>query len=80
MRFIKFFFLHQTTPPGPIRGYLDPFLILATFHGVIQVFKRLPSVRGTGELRIPGVPDAGESRITGVPDTGESSFDFPLFF
>ena len=50
MRFLKFFFLHHATPLGPISGYLDPFLILATLHGVIQVLKQLPGIRDTGEL------------------------------
>ena len=34
MRFLKLGIFHQTTPPGPIRGSLEPFLILAKFHGV----------------------------------------------
>ena len=45
---------HQTTPSGLVRGYLEPFSILATFHGVIQVLKGLPGIQDTGELRIPG--------------------------
>jgi len=45
---------------------------LATFHGAIQVLKRLPGVWDTGELQIPGVPDARESRIPGVPEARES--------
>ena len=41
MKFLKLvLFSHQTTPPGPIRDSLEPFLILAIFHGVIQNFKR----------------------------------------
>ena len=58
MIILKLVFFHQTTPPGPIRGSLGPFLILATFHGVIQVLKRLPGVWDTKELRSPGFPDA----------------------
>ncbi len=59
-------------------------LIIATFHGVIQVLKLLPCIRDTGELQISGVPDAresifssvdtGESNIPGVPDTGDLFF------
>ena len=37
MRFLKVGFFHQTTPPGAIRGSLEPFLILATFQGVYQI-------------------------------------------
>ena len=58
MRFLKLGFFHQTTPPGPMRGSQEPFLILATFHGVIQVLKRLPGIRDNGESQTPGVPDA----------------------
>ena len=76
---------NQTTPPGPMRGYLEPFLILETFQGVIQVLKLLPGILETGELRIPSVPDAEESRISsvlatrelripGVPNTGDLFF------
>ena len=50
MRFLKLFFFYQTTPLGPIRGSLGPFLILVTFHGVIQVLNRLPGIRETMEL------------------------------
>ena len=57
MRFFKFFFF-QTTPPGPIRGYLELFLILATFHRVIQVLKWLPDIWDTVELQISNIPDA----------------------
>ena len=39
MRFLKLCFFHQSTPPGPIKGSLGRFLILATFHGAIQVLK-----------------------------------------
>jgi len=35
--FESFFFSNQTVPPGAIRGYLEPFLLLAIFHGVIPV-------------------------------------------
>ena len=52
-------FFHQTTPPGPTRGSQEPFLILATFHGVIQVLKQCwgvanpqcPRCRGVENLR-----------------------------
>jgi len=37
MRFLKF--SHETTPPRPIRGSLESFLILAAFHLVFQVLK-----------------------------------------
>jgi len=57
MRFFKFFFF-QTTPPGPIRGYLELFLILATFHRVIKVLKWLPGIWDTVELQISNIPDA----------------------
>ena len=40
---------HQTTPPGPIRGSLEPFLLFSDFYGAIQILKRLPGVRETGE-------------------------------
>ena len=41
---LKFFsFLHQTTPPSPIRGYLGPFLILTIFHVIIQVLNHCAS-------------------------------------
>ena len=78
-------FLHQTTPPGPIRGSLKPFLILTTFLRVIQALKQLPSIRDTRQLQILSVPDAGEPKISGVLDTGESKIpDIPdtgdLFF
>ena len=82
MRLLKLFF-HQTTPPGPSRGSLEPFLILATFHKVIQVLKQLPGIRDTGELQIPGVWDAKKSRITNVWDNRESQtpgIRFLLFF
>ena len=36
MRFLK---LDQTTSPSPIKGSLEPFLILASFHGAIQILK-----------------------------------------
>ena len=73
MRFLKsVFFLHQTTPPGPIRDILEPFSFLANFHGVMYIFKRLPGIWDTGESQVSGVPDAGEARISGVPDAGES--------
>ena len=32
MSFLKLGFFHQTTPPGPIGGSLEPFLILAIFQ------------------------------------------------
>ena len=48
MRYLKLSIFHPTTPPGPILGSLGPFLVLVTFHGVIQVLKRLPYVRDTG--------------------------------
>ena len=54
--FWSWFFL-QTTPPGPIRSYLEAFLILATFHGVIQVLKttpRRPGHRGVANSWCPG--------------------------
>ena len=41
-------FYHLTVPPWPIRGSLEPFLILANFHGVL---KRLASVRDTGNRK-----------------------------
>ena len=52
----------------------EPFLVLATLTGVVQVLKWLPGIRDTGELQIPGVLDAGELRIPGVatPGSGES--------
>ena len=34
-------FFHQTAHSGPIRDVLGPFLILANFHRVIGVLKRL---------------------------------------
>jgi len=43
MRNLKSGCFHQTSPPGPIRDILEPFL--ANFHGVIQVLKRLHGVR-----------------------------------
>ena len=33
---LKLFF-HQTTPPGPIRGSLEPFLMLAIIYAANQV-------------------------------------------
>ena len=63
-------FFHQTTPPGPIRGNLELFLILATFHGVIKVLKWLPGGRDTGDSRLPGVCDTRNPQLPGVPDTG----------
>ena len=80
IRLLKLGFSHQTAPPGPIRGYLEPFLILATFHGVIPVLKWLPGVRDTGKLQIPGVPDTREPRIPGVLDTRELFFECSLVF
>jgi len=40
MRFLKLFF-HQipVTPPGPIRGSLEPFSNLQNLHGVIDILK-----------------------------------------
>ena len=54
MRFLKLCFFHQTTPPGPIRGSLGPFLISETFNGAIQVLKRLPGIRDTRSRKFPG--------------------------
>ena len=74
-------FFHQTIPPGPIRGYLEPFLILATFHWVIQVLKWLPGIWDSGESRSPSVPDTEDSWLSwdtrelwipDIQDTGES--------
>jgi len=72
MRFLMSGFFHQTTPPGPTRDVLEPFLFLSIFRGVMYILKRLPGIRDTGESQFSGVPDAGESQITGVPDAGKS--------
>ena len=74
MRFLKLCFFSKQ----PLLVPLEVPLILATFHGAIQVLKQLPGVRDTGELQIPGVQDAGESRVPGVPDARDSFF--LLFF
>ena len=72
------FFSSNNPAPGPIRGYLEPFLILATFHRVIKILKRFPGIWDARELRIFGVPDTRESRIPGVWDNGD--LFFILFF
>ena len=46
MRFLESGFFHQTTPPGPTRDVLEPFL--ATFRGVMYILKRLTGFRDTG--------------------------------
>jgi len=73
MRFLNCFF-HQTTPPGPIRGYLEPFLILATFHGVIQVLKRLLASRTLGSCGFPvsRTPGSRESPLSWTPGSWAS--------
>ena len=80
MGFLKLGFFHLTTPPGPIRGYLELFLILATFQGVTKVSKQLPGVQGTGESLIPVPQTLGRQespvswspRSRGVLDAGDS--------
>ena len=72
MRFLKLGSFHQTTPPGPIRGYLEPFFNFSNFSPNNSSFKTIPRLPGHRELRITGVPDAGESRIPGVWETRES--------
>jgi len=49
MRSLKLGVFHQTTPPGPIRGSLEPFLILATF----KMTPRRPGHRGAANPRCP---------------------------
>ena len=49
MRFLKLGVFHQTTPPGPIRGLREQFLILLIFHGAIPILKLLPGVQDSGE-------------------------------
>ena len=50
-------FSSNSRPPGPVRGYLEPFLFLAIFHGVFTVLKttpRRPGHRGVANARCPG--------------------------
>ena len=49
MRFSDLVF-HQAMPPGPVRGSLETFLILAIFNRVDQILKLFPTAFGT-----PGV-------------------------
>jgi len=38
--FEAFSFFHQTTPPGPLKGYLPQAIrIFSNFHGAIQILK-----------------------------------------
>ena len=67
-------FFHQTTSPGLIIGSIEPFLILAIFHRVIQVLKRLSGIQDTGEWQNPNIRDAKELRISSVWDTGDLRF------
>ena len=72
MRFLKLVFFHQTTPPGAIRGSLEPFLILATLDGVIQVLKRLPASGTPGSCESPfsRTPGSRESPVSRTPGPG----------
>jgi len=65
MEFLKSFFLrfHQTTPPIPIRGSLEPFLFLTIYHKAVQILKWLPSVPDTRDSKISRVTDTGESQL-----------------
>jgi hypothetical protein len=63
--FFEVWFFHQTTPPDPTRGVLEPFKFLLNFRGFMYIWD-------TRELWFSGVPDAGEAKISGVADAGES--------
>ena len=57
MRFLKLGSFHQTTPPGPIRGYLEPFFYFSNFSPNNSSFKmipRLPGHRGVADYQCPG--------------------------
>ena len=73
MRFLKLGVFHQKTAPGPISGYLELFLILVTFQGVIKVLKRLPGVQDTRECGFPvsQMPGIRESPVSQTPGRRE---------